>query len=103
MNIYISVLILVIYDDDLTDLLFNVLTQCFNDHPTLHSIYFTIEKRINFYAETQSVESPAYDYFLQKLDLWKNEIPELIMEQISTTIESIPQRTKIYQRTNELV
>ena len=95
--------VLVIYDDDLTDLLFNVLVKCFHDHPTLHSIYFAIEKRINFYAATQSVESPAYDHFLEKLNLWKNEMPELRMEEIPTTIDSIPQTTKIYQRTNELV
>ena len=97
------IFILVIYDDDLTDALFNVFTKLFQDKINLHSIYLTIEKRINFYLETRSVQCPAYEYFLEKLNLFKITFPMLIFEEMNTDLISIKQCTSIYKRTKELV
>ncbi|CAF3793493.1 unnamed protein product [Rotaria sp. Silwood1] len=93
----------VIYDDDLTDALFNVFTKLFQDKLNLHSIYITIEKRINFYLDTLSVQCPAYEYFLEKLNQFKINFPLLIIEEINTDLKSIKQCTKIYKRTKELL
>jgi hypothetical protein len=93
----------VIYDDELTDVLFNLLMQIFHEKSSVQSIYMTIEKRINFYSSTNSVECPAYDYFLEKLHSCKITMPMLMMEEIPTNSTSIRQSTSIYQRTNELV
>ena len=94
---------LVIYDDDLTDILFNVFIKLFQEKTKLHSIYITIEKRINFYLETLSVQCPAYEYFLEKLDQLKSILPMLNMESIDTDQNSVRQCTSIYERTKELV
>jgi hypothetical protein len=94
---------LVIYDDDLTDGLFNVLTELFQTKSNLHSIYITIEKRINFYLETLSIQCPAYEYFLEKLTQLKMNLPLLTTEEINTDVKSIKQCTSVYQRTKELV
>ena len=94
---------LVIYDDDLTDALFHVLTLLFQTKTNLHSIYITIEKRINFYLETLSIQCPAYEYFLEKLTQLKINLPILTIEEIDTDTKSIKQCTSIYQRTKELV
>lgn len=94
---------LVIYDDDITDALFNVFIKLFQNKSKLESIYVTVEKRINFYLQTMSVQCPAYEYFLEKLNELKREIPQLIMEEIPTDLQSIKQCTSIYQRTKELV
>ncbi|CAF1376412.1 unnamed protein product [Rotaria magnacalcarata] len=93
----------VIYDDDITDALFNVLRKCFQEKFKLHSIYITVEKRINFYLDTLSVRCPAYEYFLEKLHDFQQDFPVLIFEKMNTDFNSIKQCTKIYERTNELV
>ena len=93
----------VIYDDDLTDALFNVLTRLFHDKLHLRSIYLTIEKRINFYAETRSVQCPAYEYFLEKLRALKAHHSPLIIDELPTDDSSIKRCTSAYQRTKELV
>lgn len=102
-TIYFFFYNLVIYDDDLTDVLFNVLTKCFQEKLNLHSIYITIEKRINFYADTLTVQCPAYEYFLEKMNELTRLFPLLVFEEIRTDSTSIKQCTTIYQRTNELV
>lgn len=94
---------LVIYDDDITDALFDVFTRIFNDKSKLHSIYITIEKRINFYLETLSIQCPAYEYFLEKLNQFKANFPLLTIQEINTDLQSIKQCTSIYKRTKELV
>ena len=94
---------LVVYDDDLTDALFDVFTRVFQDKSRLHSVYITIEKRINFYHETLSVQCPAYEYFLEKLNQLKIKLPILTIEEMNTDLQSIKQCTSIYQRTKELV
>ncbi|CAF3989429.1 unnamed protein product [Rotaria sordida] len=53
----------VIYDDDLTDALFNVFIKLFQDKLNLYSICITIEKRSIFYLDTVSIQCPAYEYF----------------------------------------
>ncbi|CAF3282593.1 unnamed protein product [Rotaria socialis] len=93
----------VIYDDDITDALFNVLRKCFQEKFKLHSIYITVEKRINFYLDTLSVRCPAYEYFLEKLHDFQQDFPVLTFEKMNTDFNSIKQCTKIYERTNELV
>ncbi|CAF1321189.1 unnamed protein product [Adineta steineri] len=93
----------VIYDDDLTDALFDVFTKLYQTKSKLHSIYITIEKRINFYAETLSIQCPAYEYFLEKLTQLKIDHPLLTMKEINTDRESIKQCTSMYNRTNELI
>lgn len=102
-NIALIELVLVIYDDDLTDALFDVLTKFFQSKAKLVSIYITIEKRINFYLQTMSVQCPAYEYFLEKMSELKTNTPQLIMEEIPTDSQSIKQCTPMYQRTEELV
>lgn len=99
----LSLFNLVIYDDDITDALFNVFAKLFQEKSKLYSIYITIEKRINFYLETRSVQCPAYEYFLEKLDQFKTQFPLLVAEEMNTDLKSIKQCTKIYERTNELV
>ncbi len=87
----------------MTDALFNVFTKVFQDKSKLHSIYITIEKRINFYLETLSVQCPAYDHFLNKLNQLQINFPLLTIEEIKTDLQSIKQCTSIYERTKELV
>ena len=94
---------LVVYDDDLTDALFDVVLKLFQTKSKLQSVYITIEKRINFYTETLSIECPAYDYFLEKLTELKTNDELLIIEQLGTDVQSINQCTSIYKRTKELV
>lgn len=87
----------------MTDSLFNVITKLFQDKSELQSLYITIEKRINFYLETLSVQCPAYEYFLDKLNQLKSSLPMLNMELIDTDKKSLRQCTSIYERTKELV
>ncbi len=77
--------------------------KMFHDKSKLQSIYITIEKRFNFYLETLSVQCPAYEYFLEKLNQFKINLPLLTFEEINTDLQSIKQCTSIYQRTKELV
>ncbi|UJR27860.1 hypothetical protein I4U23_009125 [Adineta vaga] len=93
----------VVYDDDLTDALFDVFIKLFQTKSNLQSIYITIEKRINFYTETLSIQCPAYEYFLEKLTELKNKYSLLIFEELNTDLQSIQQCTTIYNRTKELV
>lgn len=94
---------LVIYDDDLTDLFFNVITKVINGQSKFKSLYIAVEKRFNFYLETRSVQCPAYDYFVDKLEILKLNMAHLCIEQIPVDHQSIPQSTKIYERTEQLV
>ncbi|CAF4016926.1 unnamed protein product, partial [Rotaria sp. Silwood1] len=52
---------------------------------------------------TLSVQCPAYEYFLEKLNQFKINFPLLIIEEINTDLKSIKQCTKIYKRTKELL
>ena len=93
----------VIYDDDLTAALFNVLTRFFHDKLHLRSIYLALEKRLNFYTETRSVQCPAYEYFLEKIRTLKAQHPLLNIDELPTDDCSIKRCTSAYQRTKELV
>jgi hypothetical protein len=77
--------------------------KLFQTKSKLHSVYVTIEKRINFYLNTLSIQCPAYEYYLEKLDQLKIDLPVLVIEEINTDVQSIKQCTSIYQRTKELV
>jgi hypothetical protein len=77
--------------------------KLFQNKSKLHSVYVTIEKRINFYLNTLSIQCPAYEYYLEKLDQLKIDLPVLVIEEINTDVQSIKQCTSIYQRTKELV
>ena len=102
-NTLLIALDLVIYDDDLTDALFDVFAKLFRNKSKLESIYISVEKRINFYVQTMSVQCPAYEYFLEKLNELKTDIPQVMIEEIQTDSQSIKQCTSMYQRTKELV
>ncbi|XP_028413543.1 methyltransferase-like protein 22 isoform X2 [Dendronephthya gigantea] len=88
----------VIYDDALTDAFLDTVDKLLVLNP--HSaMYISLEKRINFTLEALEIVSPAYDYFMNKLEvLTKKNPPSIKIEKLET---NFPQYFK-YERVKEL-
>ncbi|XP_068762488.1 methyltransferase-like protein 22 isoform X2 [Montipora capricornis] len=89
----------VIYDDLLTDAFVESILTLFNKAKAEIVLYLTIEKRLNFTLRDLAVTSPAYDYFLCRIEKLETVEQKLKARQLRTDFPKYLQ----YERVKELV
>ncbi|XP_030646543.1 methyltransferase-like protein 22 [Chanos chanos] len=75
----------VCYDDDLTDALFRTLYRITSNLRNPCTLYFSIEKRLNFTLRHMDVSCEAYDHFRHCLD----ELQSMADGKMKFTVESV--------------
>lgn len=88
----------VIYDDLLTDAFVETILTLFNKAKAEIVLYLTIEKRLNFTLRDLAVTSPAYDYFLRRIEKLETVEQKLKARQLRTDFPKYLQ----YERVKEL-
>ncbi|XP_068672119.1 methyltransferase-like protein 22 isoform X2 [Montipora foliosa] len=88
----------VIYDDLLTDAFVESILTLFNKAKAEIVLYLTIEKRLNFTLRDLAVTSPAYDYFLCRIEKLETVEQKLKARQLRTDFPKYLQ----YERVKEL-
>jgi hypothetical protein len=95
----------VIYDNDLTDAIFDFLED-FLRRQSARIAIFSLERRVIFTTDGFRVAAPAYEYFRSKFDSIetpKEEISASSSRRLSGTRLPLPQQYFVdYERTNEL-
>lgn len=91
-----SVLVAVVYDDRLTDCLFELLLKTVARGN--QTVYIALEKRVNFTLEDLDVASPSHTHFMQ----WLQKLRELGWKVCVVDLSDVPQYFGSYSRDSYL-
>ena len=87
----------VIYDDNLTDAFLETVERLFDLSRDV-VLYISLEKRINFTLQALEVVSPAYDYFMTKVEKMSERCePRMKVQRISTEFQQYFMYDKVKQ------